>query len=363
MFLDVYKGKRIMVIGHTGFKGSWLCAWLIQLGGEVCGFASSVPTEPSNFKVLGLRDRITNVEGDIRDRDQLNQAMQDFQPEIIFHLAAQALVRRSYDDPIITFETNALGTLNVLECVRKCLSVQVGVIITSDKCYRNLEWPWGYRETDMMGGEDPYSMSKGCAELVVYSYIQSFFRDSPRIASTRAGNVIGGGDWAEDRIVPDAIRSWSEGKPVVIRNPLATRPWQHVLEPVSGYLWLGTRLWERDPRAIGEAFNFGPDAKVNQTVEELLSAMAKYWHGADWRIESPENGRQKESYLLKLCCDKALNVLRWRGVLSFAETVSMTTKWYKAYYGDNDGGMNELTDTQIQEYEKKAKAEGLLWTQ
>ena len=362
MFLNTYEGKKVLVIGHSGFKGSWLCSWLTQLGATVYGFSFDIPTQPSNFEVLGLRERISDIHGDIRDRKQLLNIMQDIKPEIVFHLAAQALVRKSYENAVETFETNALGTLNVLESIRTCTSVQAGVIITSDKCYRNVEWPWGYRETDTLGGEDPYSMSKGCAELIIYSYIQSFLHNNPRIASARAGNVIGGGDWAQDRIVPDAVRCWSQGKPVVVRNPYATRPWQHVLEPLSGYLWLGAKLWHKDPKAIGEAFNFGPDAKINQTVEELLSTMAKHWQGVEWQVEKTENSSQKESKLLKLCCDKALNALRWRAILSFEDTVAMTTAWYNTYYISGGNVMAGLTSRQIQEYTEKAKAERLLWT-
>ena len=363
MFLDTYKGKRVLVIGHTGFKGSWLCSWLNQLGANVYGFSSNIPTNPSNFEVLGLKERLIDIQGDIRDRKQLLRTMQDSEPEIVFHLAAQALVRKSYNNPAETFETNTLGTMNVLECIRMCPSVQVAVIITSDKCYRNLEWTWGYRETDLLGGEDPYSASKGCAELVIYSYIKSFFQNNPRIASTRAGNVIGGGDWAEDRIVPDAVRSWSQGEPVNIRNPYATRPWQHVLEPLSGYLWLGARLWGNDSAVIGESFNFGPDASTSQTVEQLLSAIARHWQVAGWKVQKTESGDLKESNLLKLCCDKALSTLNWRAILSFEETVATTAEWYNAYYESGENGMAELTNRQIGEYATKAKVEGLLWTE
>jgi len=363
MFLNTYKGKRVLVIGHTGFKGSWLCSWLDQLGAHVYGFSSNIPTNPSNFEVLGLKERLIDIQGDIRDRKQLLRTMQDSEPEIVFHLAAQSLVRKSYNNPAETFETNTLGTMNVLECIRMCPSVQVAVIITSDKCYRNLEWTWGYRETDLLGGEDPYSASKGCAELIIYSYIKSFFQDNPRIASTRAGNVIGGGDWAEDRIVPDAVRSWSQGEPVNIRNPYATRPWQHVLEPLSGYLWLGAKLWGNDQAVIGESFNFGPDASTSQTVEQLLSAIARHWQVADWKVQKAESGDLKESNLLKLCCDKALSTLNWRAILSFEETVAITAEWYNAYYESGKNGMAELTNRQIGEYATKAKVEGLLWTE
>ncbi len=363
MFHDVYKGKKVLIIGHTGFKGSWLCSWLMQLGATIGGFSINVPTQPSNFEILGLEDQVTHIVGDVRNRTQLLQAMQDYKPDMVFHLAAQSLVRKSYADPITTFETNTLGTLNVLECIRHCPTVQVGVIITSDKCYRNMEWPWGYREVDMLGGEDPYSSSKGCAELIIYSYVNSFFKDDPQIASTRAGNVIGGGDWAEDRIIPDAVRSWSQRKAVTIRKPHATRPWQHVLEPISGYMWLGAKLWKKAPEVIGEAFNFGPDPTMNRTVAELISSMAKHWTGAEWIIDKNEYDSLKESNLLKLCCDKAINTLKWRAIMSFEETVNMTAYWYREYYESGESGMLELTNRQIQEYVNKAKTEKLSWTQ
>lgn len=361
MFDNVYERKKVLITGHTGFKGSWLCAWLLQLGADVCGFSVTIPTNPSNFEILGLKERIQHIEGDIRNRTQLLHAVQDFQPDIVFHLAAQSLVRRSYNDPITTFETNVLGTMNMLECTRQCPSIQAGVIITSDKCYRNVEWMWGYRENDILGGVDPYSASKGCAELIIYSYINSFFWDGPRVASARAGNVIGGGDWAEDRIVPDTVRAWSKGKSVIIRNPNATRPWQHVLEPLSGYLWLGAKLWEKYAVAMGEAFNFGPEALVNQSVVQVLSSMAKHWPGAAWKIDQTDVTNQKESALLKLCCDKALNLLNWKAILSFEETTAMTIKWYQTYYGQGKDRILNLTERQIEEYSSRAGAEGLPW--
>ena len=264
MFGHIYEGRRVFVTGHTGFKGSWLTAWLLQMGAEVAGFSDAVPTAPSHFDVIGLGGRIRDYRGDVRDRKALVEAMREFKPEIVFHLAAQALVRASYDNPADTIEVNAMGTLNVLEAVRVTPSVEAVVSITSDKAYRNDEWVWGYRETD------PYSASKGCAEIIAHSYFKSFFGDpvnAPYCATTRAGNVIGGGDWAADRIVPDCARAWSEGREVEIRSPHATRPWQHVLEPLSGYLWLGARLLDTnaglpagatasfDPR--GQAYNFG----------------------------------------------------------------------------------------------------------
>ena len=274
MFGHVYTGRRVFVTGHTGFKGSWLTAWLLRLGAEVAGFSDGVPTTPSHYDVLGLADSILDRRGDVRDRAGLGKAMRDFRPEIVFHLAAQPLVRAAYADPAATIETNALGTLNLLEAVRATPSVQAVVCITSDKAYRNDEQVWGYRENDHLGGADPYSASKGCAEIIAHSYFASFFGTGPRCATTRAGNVIGGGDWAADRIVPDCARAWFAGEAAEIRSPAATRPWQHVLEPLSGYLLLGARLFaspaedgEAGRRGFfagfplaGEAFNFGPSA-------------------------------------------------------------------------------------------------------
>ena len=361
MFEDYYNKKRVLVTGHTGFKGSWLCSWLLQLGAEVCGFSVNVPTKPSNFEILDLKDRIRHIEGDVCKRAQLLDAIKNFKPDIVFHLAAQSLVRKSYLDPAITFETNTLGTMNVLECMRQCPSIQAGVIITSDKCYRNVEWSWGYRENDVLGGEDPYSASKGCAELIVYSYVKSFFQNGPEIASTRSGNVIGGGDWAMDRIVVDAVKAWSEGKSAIVRNLKATRPWQHVLEPLSGYLWLGAELCKEDSAVAGQAFNLGPSALANKSVEQLISEMVKYWPGGKWKANQVDVSNQKEATLLKLCCDKALNLLNWKTILSFEETAALTIEWYKDYYKKGKDQMLNLTNCQIDEYSSKAKEEGLLW--
>lgn len=360
MFEQVYRGRRVLVTGHTGFKGSWLTLWLLHMGAEVGGFSLDVPSTPANFEVLGLDSRIRHYQGDVRNREALAKAIDDFRPDMVFHLAAQSLVRKSYADPAGTFETNAMGTLNLLECLRTRPWVQVAVLITSDKAYRNVEWCWGYREDDALGGKDPYSGSKGAAELIAYSYYQSFFKDSDtRLATTRAGNVIGGGDWATDRIVPDSMRAWSEGQPVTVRNPAATRPWQHVLEPLSGYLSLGRHLWERRIGATGESFNFGPDANVNQTVGELLESMARHWPGKRWETP-PDSGAAHEATLLKLCCDKALHLLDWHAVLGFSETVEFTVAWYQAYYG-REKDMFQFSLSQIDQYGKLAQQRGLAW--
>lgn len=364
MFGGIYAGRRVLVTGHTGFKGSWLAGWLLELGATVAGYSNEVPTSPSHFEAAGLEGRLRHYTGDVRDRARMAGVLDDFRPEIVFHLAAQALVRRSYADPVTTFETNAIGTLNVLECARHRPSIRAVVLITSDKAYRNVEWVWGYRETDALGGSDPYSGSKGCAELVAHSYIESFFGPASglaAVATTRAGNVIGGGDWAEDRIVPDSVRAWAANEPVRLRNPRATRPWQHVLEPLSGYLTLGSYLWRRDERATGSAYNFGPDATVNHPVEQLIASLAVEWPGAKWAID-PAAGTLPEATLLKLSCDRALAELRWRPVLSFEECVRFTAGWYRDYYGDPAGAAGR-TAAQIAEYVGLAVSRGLPWTQ
>jgi CDP-glucose 4,6-dehydratase len=271
-------------------------------------------------------------------------------------------VRRSYAEPAETLETNALGTMNVLEVLRRQPSVQAAVLITSDKCYRNLEWTWGYREIDALGGGDPYSASKACAELICRAYYESYFQGGRlRMATARAGNVIGGGDWAPDRLVPDCVRAWSAGQAVQIRHPRATRPWQHVLEPLSGYLWLGARLWQEDAAVLGEAFNFGPSETAEHPVSELLALICRYWPQAAWKLEPVPDGQQRESTLLKLCCDKAWNFLKWRALLPFEQTIRLTAEWYRSFYQPGGEGMYALTGRQIDDYQAQARAEGLAW--
>ncbi len=370
MFGETYRGRRVLVTGHTGFKGSWLTAWLLRLGAEVIGFSDAVPTKPSHFGTLRSQTLCADLRGDVRDRQALKDVLVRFRPEIVFHLAAQALVRPSYDDPIRTFEVNTLGTLNVLEAIRTVPSVRAAVCVTSDKAYRNDEWVWGYRETDHLGGDDPYSASKGCAELIAHAYFSSFFRNGPRCASARAGNVIGGGDWAEDRIVPDCARAWAARQPVELRSPGATRPWQHVLEPLSGYLQLASFLWRGDESPLpvsGEAFNFGPPSEVNASVAEVVRELAVHWPGfTSVLAEGAERNTKKECTLLKLCCDKALAVLRWRAVLAFPETLRLTAAWYRAYYEAATGGeepdMSAVTDAQIDAYTERARERGLEWS-
>lgn len=361
-FENIYHGKRVLVTGHTGFKGSWLAAWLLELGAEVAGYSIDIPTEPSNFKALDLEGKLRHFIGDVRDLEHLKQVFNDFKPEIIFHLAAQPITRFSYKVPQETFYTNLGGTVNVLECIRESKSVKAGVIITSDKCYQNVEWTWGYRENDKLGGDDPYSASKACAEIASRSYIKSFFsgEGSPKISTARAGNVIGGGDWAVDRIVPDCVRAFSENKVLEIRNPKATRPWQHVLEPLSGYLWLGANLLEGNESILGEAFNFGPSDDVSRTVEEVIKEFTKTWEEGKYDISAASKSEKKEATLLKLCCDKSLHYLAWRALLSFAETVKLTADWYQAFYG-GEKDMYDLTTKQIAEYTNLARGRKLTW--
>lgn len=362
-FGDKYRGKRVLVTGHTGFKGSWLTTWLLELGANVVGYSLNVPSEPSNFEVLNLKNKIKHVKGDVRDLKSLKLVFDKYSPDIVFHLAAQAITRLSYALPQETFFTNLGGTVNVLECIRGARSVKAAVIITSDKCYQNVEWIWGYRENDRLGGEDPYSASKGCAEIAFHSYVKSFFSksNSPKISTTRAGNVIGGGDWAVDRIVPDCVRAFSQKKKLEIRNPKATRPWQHVLEPLSGYLWLGANLLQNKNDLAGESFNFGPKSDVNRSVEELVRYFAELWDGGKWYVPHTSNIDKKEAILLKLNCDKASQYLNWHAVLSFEETVKMTANWYKAFYS-NQKDMYGFTVSQIKEYTQLVQKRRLRWT-
>eukprot|EP01132_Coremiostelium_polycephalum_P010413 gene10413-12786_t len=348
---------NVLVTGHTGFKGSWLTAWLLSLGAEVAGYSLSVPTEPSHIEELGVLSKIKHYLGDIRNYSEFYQVCREFEPEFIFHLAAQPLVRDSYTDPLNTFEVNMIGTLNVLEVIRNMANkVKVGIIITSDKCYDNVEWVHGYRENDALGGADPYSGSKGAAELIAKSYMLSFFKGGkPRVATVRAGNVIGGGDWAKDRIVPDIVKSWSTGKPVEIRSPYSTRPWQHVLEPLSGYLDLAAHLYQEESELYNQAFNFGPDSKINKNVGELIDEMKLNWTDSPgWINQSVSGSDMKESNLLKLSCDKANILLKWYPVMGFEETISFTVKWYVDFY-QNEKEMFIVTTDQINEYTQKAK--------
>ncbi len=347
-YLAAYRGRRVMVSGHTGFKGSWLAFLLHEVGAEVMGYALPPEYPGSHFEQLGLKRLVRHVEGDVRDGAKLSEATRSFAPEFVFHLAAQALVRRSYADPKTTFDTNVAGSVNLLEAVRACDTVKSLVYITSDKAYENVEWLWGYRENDRLGGHDPYSASKAAAEIVFSSYARSYFAQRPELgaASTRAGNVIGGGDWSEDRIVPDCVRALRDKLPIKLRNPRATRPWQHVLEPLSGYLLLGARLWER-PGAYAGAWNFGPAAGETRTVRDVAERIVmQFGRGS---IEASGGAPEHhEARLLQLNCDKAHQLLDWRSRWNFEQTVDATTLWYKRVMGGEETA--NVTRGQLQDY-------------
>ena len=361
-YFEVFKDKKILITGHTGFKGTWLTAWLKLLGAEIVGISLDIVSDPSHFLEANLDDGIKDYRVDIRDREKVIEITKKERPDFIFHLAAQSLVRESYLNPVDTWSTNLMGTLNILEALRKVDKKCTAVIITSDKCYDNVEWVWGYKETDSLGGPDPYSSSKGAAELLIKSYLKSFFVSEDcevRIASARAGNVIGGGDWAKDRIIPDCVKAWSQDKIVQLRNPNATRPWQHVLEPLSGYLRLAYDL-DKSKRLHGEPFNFGPPAQQNQSVSELVEVMSHYWDKVRWEDISKRVDQPYESGLLKLNCDKALHELNWTAVMDFEETVSMTAEWYKSFYLDPTTIL-DFTNSQLEKYTDLAKSRGLDW--
>jgi CDP-glucose 4,6-dehydratase len=362
--LSVFKGAKVLVTGHSGFKGSWLTLWLTELGAHVHGVSLDLPSEPTHFKAANLQSRIKNHWLDIRDGDALKDLVQNIQPDFVFHLAAQALVRRSYADSKGTWHTNTIGTINLLEALRVLEHPCTVVLITSDKCYDNVEWVWGYRESDPLGGPDPYSASKGAAELAIRSYVRSFFPGDGlvRIGVGRAGNVIGGGDWAEDRIVPDSVRAWSSGDKVQLRNPMSTRPWQHVLEPLSGYLSLAIAM-KADAQLHGEPFNFGPPAQQNHSVGALVRAMSEYWDQVRWEDVSAQYGGPYESGLLKLNCDKALHILQWRAVWGFKETVRETVLWYRNYYEQKSVPIVDFSLSQISAYTQAAQSQGLVWAQ
>ena len=362
-FDNIYKGKKVLVTGNTGFKGSWLSTWLTMLGADVYGYSIDVPTTPSMFESLDLAEHNHHVFGDIRDREKINGYIQEVRPDFIFHLAAQAIVSTSYAEPFDTITTNVIGTASVLEAIRNITWQCTCVLITSDKAYDNVEWIWGYRETDALGGKDVYSGSKGAAELVIKSYWKSFISsmDNIRLGVARAGNVIGGGDWAKDRIVVDCIKAFSNGETVEIRCPKSTRPWQHVLEPLSGYLTLGWYL-ATDRCENGEAFNFGPRAEQTKTVFELTRDLAQEW-GIDPDKAARITGDVpfKEATLLKLNCDKALAYLNWHSTLHYSQCVHIIAEWYKAFYIEKCKDMYRLTVSQINYYMQEASREGLLW--
>lgn len=345
---SVFSARRVFITGHTGFKGSWLAFMLHEAGAEVMGFALPPATKLNHFDLLDLDKKISHRLGDVRDNKLLANTLNSFRPEFVFHLAAQALVRPSYDSPADTFSTNVMGSVNLLDAVRQCDSVRSLVYITSDKCYENVEWIWGYRENDPLGGRDPYSASKAAAEIVFSSYSRSFLDQRPQLgaASARAGNVIGGGDWAMDRIVPDCIRSIEAGDTVQLRNPSATRPWQHVLEPLSGYLLLAERLY-KEPKRWGGSWNFGPSTQETRTVESVAKAIVG--HIGKGCVEVAQSPTQiHEARLLQLNCDKAHQLLGWYPRWSVDQTLEATSLWYKTLM--DGGSAANITRSQIQDY-------------
>ncbi len=350
---EFWKDKKVLITGHTGFKGSWLSLWLQSLEANVVGYALNAPTRPSLFKMASVADGMVSILGDTRDLEHLKATITEHRPEIIIHLAAQPLVRYSYDHPVETYTTNVMGTVHLLEAVRKSESVRVVVSITSDKCYENKEWFWGYRETEPVGGYDPYSSSKGCAELVISAYRNSYFSAKSyqdhgvALASTRAGNVIGGGDWAKYRLVPDIMRAMLERQPVIIRNPSAIRPWQHVLEPLHGYLCVAEQLWANGPQ-FAQAWNFGPDDKDAKPVLWIVKYLTSLWgEGARWELDSAQHPH--EDHYLKLDCSKAKSLLKWSPKLNLSTTLEWIAEWYRGYQQNED--IRHLTETQIARYQ------------
>lgn len=344
-----WKNKKVFLTGHTGFKGGWLALWLSRMGAKVAGFSNIVPTQPSFFELLNLEKEINSHFGDIRNLESLETVLKEEDPEIVFHLAAQSLVGPSYRAPLETFSTNVMGTANVCEAVRKTPSVKALIVITTDKCYENREWAWGYRESDQLGGNDPYSASKACAELVTTCYRRSFFPGSAvAVATARAGNVIGGGDWAEARLIPDVIRAISSRQSMVIRRPLASRPWQFILEPICGYLLLAEKLLDK-PEEFAEAWNFGPSDSSIQSVSHVLSLFEKYWE-KPLSIIQQKDDLFHETNILKLDSSKARALLGWRPLLSLDKAVDWTARWYKCWLIGRD--MREITFSQLDRYEK-----------
>lgn len=366
MFDNVFSNKRVLVTGNTGFKGSWLSVWLEQLGASVFGVSNGVTSQPNMFEELGLEQLVTYRQIDVRDLSALRKAIHEIRPEFVFHLAAQALVFTAYEAPLDTMSTNVIGTANVLESLRTADWPCRVICITSDKCYENVEWVWGYRENDPLGGSDPYSASKACAEHVIHTYCKSYFSDpdSPiRVVSTRAGNVIGGGDWSANRVVPDCVRAWSQTKPVVLRRPQSTRPWQHVLEPLSGYLRVA-QLLNVDQGLHGHAFNFGPNSNQNHSVLELIERLGSYWFDGASSFEPIQvnpDASKPEAGLLKLSCDKALAMLDWQSTLEFDATARFTAHWYKSFYDACDVSMLSTTRQQINDFTVESRKKNLQW--
>ena len=359
--LKIFKNSKVIITGHTGFKGSWLTAWLKELGADVMGISLEPNTSPSHFVASKIGKDIKNIKLDIRNRKKLEKKIVTFKPDFVFHLAAQALVGLSFKDSPLTWESNVLGTLNILESLKKLKNKCNVVIITSDKCYFNRETHSGYKETDILGGKDPYSASKASAEILVHSYVTSFFSKQKliRIATARAGNVIGGGDWSDKRIIPDCIKSWSKNKTAKLRNPNSTRPWQHVIEAVGGYLCLAINL-KFDKKLHGESFNFGPSLSKEYKVLDLVKNMSNYWENTSWKKSSKFKKKFFESGLLRLNCNKAKRLIKWRSTLKFNELTLMVVDWYRNYYL-NKKNVSQITKSQIKEYQYLAFKRGSKW--
>jgi len=349
IFNNIYNGKTVLVTGDTGFKGSWLAIWLLSLGAHVIGYALKPKTGKDNYVICDLGDKITHIDGDIRDYRPLLKVFSKYKPEIVFHLAAQSLVLDSYKDPLFTYSTNVMGTVNLLEAVRHTPSVKAAINVTSDKCYENHEWIYGYREIDPMGGKDPYSASKGAAEIIASSYLRSFFNQdhTANIASVRAGNVIGGGDWTDNRIFPDCMRALISGKSIIIRNPDAVRPWQHVLEPLCGYLTLGSLLYTAGKRYTG-AWNFGPSSKNTISVKRLVGEVVNQWGSGKYVVEN-KTGDTQEANLLHLDISKAVNRLKWFPVLDLEHTIKFSIDEYRVDDLSSEEIFNQRT-AHIKEY-------------
>ena len=366
LFSGVYSGKTVLVTGHTGFKGSWLVLWLQLLGARVIGYALPPPTEPSLCHLSNLQEGITHINGDIRDLSKVREVCQRYKPDFVFHLAAQSLVRYSYENPVETYETNVMGTIHLLEALRATPSVRVCVNVTSDKCYENQEWDYSYRESDPMGGFDPYSSSKGCAELITAAYRRSFFKTgdtySVNLASGRAGNVIGGGDWARDRLVPDCVRALTAKAPIIVRNPDAVRPWQYVLEPLAGYLWLGACLWNK-PGTFEGGWNFGPHTVGNLPVRQIVSQVVAMWGEGEWKHDCQDNSlNPHEARTLKLDITKSSSLLGWEPIMSVSEAISETIGWYLEYHRSPTIDVKRATLDRINHYMQTATTKNAVWT-
>jgi CDP-glucose 4,6-dehydratase len=346
---EFWRGKRVFLTGHTGFKGSWLCLWLSEMGAEVTGYSIDVPTDPSLFELARVAERVGDIRGDIRSPDELGKAMREARPELIIHMAAQSLVRHSYDSPVETYATNVMGTVNLLEAIRQISSIRAVLVVTSDKCYENREWSRAFRETDPLGGRDPYSSSKACQEIITSAYRAAFFGPSAgnvAVASARAGNVIGGGDWAADRLIPDAVRAFTLRRPLEVRNPKAVRPWQHVLEPLSGYLSLAERLFSEGQR-WAEGWNFGPLDEDAKPVEAVVEHLVMRWgDGARWIAAS--GSHPHEAGLLTLDCTKSRNELGWKPKWRLDRTLDAVVDWHRAFSRGTD--MQSFCVQQIKEY-------------